>query len=70
MSRKGLENIDSTKKKDRLPKKPSRFAPSSFDNHAETWNFSKTVRNFAPKFYENKAFDFQKKLSNCLKLSR
>ena len=37
MSRKSLKNIDSTKKKDRLPKKPSRFAPSSFDNHAETF---------------------------------
>ena len=24
-------------KKDRLPKKTSRFAPSSFDNHAETF---------------------------------
>ena len=37
MSRKSLKNIDSTKKKDRLPKKLSGFAPSTFDVHAETF---------------------------------
>ena len=37
MSRKSLEDIDSTKKKDRSPRKPSTFAPSSFDNDAETF---------------------------------
>ena len=60
MSRKSLENIDSTKKKDRLPKKPSRFAPSSFDNHAETFqkqyvisllNFTKTKSSISKKSY-------------------
>ena len=60
MSRKNLENIDSTKKKDRLPKKPSRFAPSSFDNHAETFqkqyvisllNFTKTKSSISKKSY-------------------
>ena len=60
MSRKSLENIDSTKEKDRLPKKPSRFAPSSFDNHAETFqkqyvisllNFTKTKSSISKKSY-------------------
>ena len=60
MSRKSLENIDSTKKKDRLPKKSSRFAPSSFDNHAETFqkqyvilllNFTKTKSSISKKSY-------------------
>ena len=60
MSRKSLENIDSTKKKDRLPKKTSRFAPSSFDNHAETFqkqyvisllNFTKTKSSISKKTY-------------------
>ena len=60
MSRKSLENSDSTKKKDRLPKKHSRFAPSSFDNHAETFqkqyvilllNFTKTKSSISKKSY-------------------
>ena len=60
MSRESLENIDSTKKKDRLPKKPSRFAPSSFDNHAEAFqkqyvisllNFTKTKSSISKKSY-------------------
>ena len=60
MSRKSLENSDSTKKKDRLPKKPSRFAPSIFDNHAETFqkqyvillqNFTKTKSSISKKSY-------------------
>ena len=60
MSRKSLEDIDSTKKKDRLPKKHSSFAPSSFDNHAETFqkkyvilllNFTKTDCSISEKRY-------------------
>ena len=60
MSRKSLEDIDSTKKKDRLPKNPSRFAPSSFDTHAETFqkqyvnlllNFRKTNPSTSEKSY-------------------
>ena len=60
MSRKSLENIDSTKKKDRLPKKLSRFAPSIFDNHAETLrkqyvilllNFTKTDGSISGKIF-------------------
>ena len=64
MSRKSLKNIDSTKKKDRLPKKTLKICTIYF--WRSCWNFSKTVRNFAPNFYENKVLDFQKKLSNCL----
>ena len=60
MSRKSLEDIDSTKKKDRLPKNPSRFAPSSFDTHAETFqkqyvvlhlSFTKTNPSASEKSY-------------------
>ena len=60
MSRKSFEDIDSTKKKDRLPKKPSSFAPSSFNNHAETFqkkyvilllNFTKTDCSISEKSY-------------------
>ena len=68
MSRKSLENIDSTKKKDRSPKKPSRFAPSSFDNHAET--FQKQYVILLLNFTKTKSLISKKKLSNCLKLSK
>ena len=34
------------------------------------WNVSKKVRDFAPKFHENKSLDFRKELSNCLYSSR
>ena len=68
MSRKSLENSDSTKKKHRLPKKTLQICRIQF--WQSCWNFSKIVRNFAPKFYEYKVLDFQKQLSNCLKLSR
>ena len=63
MSRKSLENIDSTKKKDRLPKKPSRFAPSSFDNHTET--FRKQYVILLLNSTKTKS-SISKKLSNCL----
>ena len=50
-SAEGLEKVLQTliqTKKDRLPKKTSRFVESSFSQSC--WNFSKIVRNFAPKF--------------------
>ena len=55
-------------KKDRLPKKNLQICRIQF--WQSCWNFSKKVRNFAPKFYENRLLDFRKTLSNCLKFSR
>ena len=62
MSRKSLEDNESTKK-DRLPKKTLQICRIPF--WQSCWNFSKIVRNSAPKFYEIKRLDFWKKFSNC-----
>ena len=57
-------DIDSTRKKDLLPKKTLQICSIQF--WQSRWNVSKIVPNFAPEFYENKPLDFRKNLLNCL----
>ena len=64
MSRKSLEDIDSTKKKTVYPNKIPQIWRIQF--RQSCWTFSKIVRIFAPKFYGNKVLDFRNSLSNCL----
>ena len=64
MCRKSLKDIDSTKQKDRLPKNPSRFAPSSFDTHAET--FQKQYVILLLNFAKTNPSASEKKISICL----
>ena len=45
-------------KNDRLPKKTLQIFRIQF--WQSCWNFSKRVRNFAPKFYKNKLLNFRK----------
>ena len=52
-------------KKDRLPKKPSRFEKIQF--WQSCWNFSKIVRNFAPKFHETNGSISGKRFSTAYK---
>ena len=52
-------------RKDRLPKKPSRFEKIQF--WQSCWNFSKIVRNFAPKFHETNGSISGKRFSTAYK---
>ena len=50
-------------KKDRLPKKTLQICGIQF--WQSCWNFSKKVRNFAPKLYQNKLLDFRESYSTA-----